>query len=68
MKIFLDSVGGGAWPFLVGGVICLGMYQTNSDGSGNSNSFNLTILSSSASGLFYLIMEESRDHRIAGTS
>ena len=23
MKIFLDSVGGGAWPFLVGGVICL---------------------------------------------
>ncbi len=23
MKLFLDSVGGGAWPFLVGGVICL---------------------------------------------
>ena len=23
LKIFLDSVGGGAWPFLVGGVICL---------------------------------------------
>ena len=23
MKIFLDSMGGGAWPFLVGGVICL---------------------------------------------
>ena len=23
MKFFLDSVGGGAWPFLVGGVICL---------------------------------------------
>ena len=22
-KIFLDSTGGGAWPFLVGGVICL---------------------------------------------
>jgi hypothetical protein len=22
-KIFLDSMGGGAWPFLVGGVICL---------------------------------------------
>ncbi len=23
MKIFLDSMGGGALPFLVGGVICL---------------------------------------------
>ncbi len=23
MQIFLDSMGGGAWPFLVGGVICL---------------------------------------------
>ena len=23
MKIFLDSMGGGAWPFLVGGAICL---------------------------------------------
>ena len=23
LKIFIDSVGGGAWPFLVGGVICL---------------------------------------------
>ena len=23
MKTFLDFVGGGAWPFLVGGVICL---------------------------------------------
>ncbi len=23
LKIFLDSIGGGAWPFLVGGVICL---------------------------------------------
>ena len=23
LKIFLDSVGGGAWPFVVGGVICL---------------------------------------------
>ncbi len=21
--LFLDSMGGGAWPFLVGGVICL---------------------------------------------
>ncbi len=23
LNIFLDSMGGGAWPFLVGGVICL---------------------------------------------
>ncbi len=23
LKIFLGSMGGGAWPFLVGGVICL---------------------------------------------
>ena len=23
LKIFLDSMGGGAWPFLVGGGICL---------------------------------------------
>ncbi len=23
MQIFLDSMDGGAWPFLVGGVICL---------------------------------------------
>ncbi len=23
MKLFLDHFGGGAWPFLVGGVICL---------------------------------------------
>ena len=23
LVIFLDSMGGGAWPFLVGGIICL---------------------------------------------
>ena len=23
LKFFLDSMGSGAWPFLVGGVICL---------------------------------------------
>jgi hypothetical protein len=27
-KIFLDSMGGGAWPFLVGGLICL-VYSVN---------------------------------------
>ncbi len=42
LKIFLDSMGGGAWPFLVGGVICLvnsvnerDLYLLNS--SGNSS-------------------------------
>ena len=33
MKIFLDSMGGGAWPFLVGGVICL----VNSDNERDSS-------------------------------
>ena len=32
LKIFLDSMGGGAWPFLVGGVICL----VNSDNERDS--------------------------------
>ena len=31
--IFLDLVGGGAWPFLVGGVICL-VYSDNERDSG----------------------------------
>ena len=37
LKIFLDSMGGGAWPFLVRGVICL----VNSD-----NERDLTLLNS----------------------
>ena len=36
MKIFLDSMGGGAWPFLVGGVICL----VNSDNERDLNLLN----------------------------
>ncbi len=40
LKIFLDSMGGGAWPFLVGGVICL----VNS-----VNERDLDLLNSSAS-------------------
>ena len=40
LKIFLDSMGGGAWPFLVGGVICL----VNSD-----NERDLNLLNSPAS-------------------
>ncbi len=38
-ELFLDSVGGGAWPFLVGGVICL----VNSD-----NERDLSLLISDA--------------------
>ena len=30
-EIFLDSVGGGAWPFLVGGLICLFNYDNERD-------------------------------------
>ena len=37
--IFLDSVGGGAWPFLVGGVICL----VNSDNERDSVLLNSVI-------------------------
>ena len=44
LKIFLDSMGGGAWPFLVGGVICL----VNSD-----NERDLNLLTSH--GKFYLL-------------
>ena len=33
-KIFLDSVGGGAWPFLVGGMICLFNYDNERDDHG----------------------------------
>ena len=35
-ELFLDSVGGGAWPFLVGGVICL----VNSDNEQDSSLLN----------------------------
>ena len=36
LKIFLDSMGGGAWPFLVGGAICL----VNSDNERDSSLLN----------------------------
>ena len=42
LKIFLDSMGGGAWPFLVGGLICL----VNSD-----NERDLSLLNSGRSAL-----------------
>ncbi len=38
LQLFPDSMGGGAWPFLVGGVICL----VNSD-----NERDLSLLTSS---------------------
>jgi hypothetical protein len=36
LKLSLDSMGGGAWPFLVGGVICL----VNSDNERDLNLLN----------------------------
>ncbi len=42
LKFFLDSMGGGAWPFLVGGVICL----VNSD-----NERDLSLLNSCVNSL-----------------
>jgi hypothetical protein len=50
-ELFLDSMGGGAWPFLVGGVICL----VNSD-----NERDLNLLTSYAS-LTFLIWREGRE-------
>ena len=49
MKIFLDSVGGGAWPFLVGGVICL----VNS-----VNERDLDLLNSSTKEFFPLVLRD----------
>ena len=37
LKIFLDFEGGGAWPFLVGGAICL-VYSVNERDLGLLNS------------------------------
>ena len=39
LTIFLDSMGGGAWPFLVGGVICL----VNSDNERDSSLLNIPV-------------------------
>ena len=41
LKIFLDFMGGGAWPFLVGGVICL----VNSVNERDLDLLNRTVLS-----------------------
>ncbi len=43
MQIFLDSEGGGAWPFLVGGVICLVNSVNERDLSLLNSRTNLTI-------------------------
>ncbi len=45
LKIFLDSMGGGAWPFLVGGAICLVNSVNERDLSLlTSNSYPLLVL------------------------
>lgn len=63
LKIFLDSMGGGAWPFLVGGVICL----VNS-----VNERDLSLLTSSALsfGSMFLLRVASRQGRrlLSGSS
>ena len=48
LKIFLDSMGGGAWPFLVGGVICL----VNSVNERDLNLLNSTVNLSGLAGDF----------------
>ena len=48
MKLFLDHFGGGAWPFLVGGVICL-------VNSVNERDLNLLIMSDQASACLRLL-------------
>ena len=48
LKIFLDFMGGGAWPFLVGGVICLVNSVNERDRSllnNHSNDFSLLMVS-----------------------
>ncbi len=47
LKIFLDSMIGGAWPFLVGGVIC----QVNSD-----NERDLDLLNSYIKSMIWCII------------
>ena len=55
LKIFLDSMGGGAWPFLVGGVICLVNSVNERDLSLlTSNAYPLLALPSDAVTLWYL--------------
>ena len=50
LKIFLDSMGGGAWPFLVGGVICL----VNSDNERDLRLLNSHAVPSCTRGLYFL--------------
>ena len=45
IELFLDSVGGGAWPFLVRGVICL----VNSDNERDSSLLTMYV------GWFWLV-------------
>ena len=49
LKIFLDSVDSGAWPFLVGGVICLVNFDNERDLSILIRYENLMILHSISS-------------------
>ena len=55
MAAFLDSMGGGAWPFLVGGAICL----VNSDNERDFNLLNsrLVLCARSGRGFYCFFME-----------
>ncbi len=61
LKIFLDSMGGGAWPFLVGGVICLVNSVNERDLSLlTSNAYPLPSLPLAAGDVVYLRGERCR--------
>ncbi len=51
LKIFLDSMGGGAWPFLVCGVICLVNSVDERDLDLLNSSANLAFVSDFLEGL-----------------
>ena len=57
LKIFLDSMGGGAWPFLVGGVICLVNSVNERDLSLLTRCGNLWIVVSFLEGLLLAISQ-----------
>ncbi len=60
LKIFLDSMGGGAWPFLVGGVICLVNSVNERDLDLLNSSFHLPMVRYFLEGLSVLADGSSR--------
>ena len=64
LKIFLDSVGGGAWPFLVRGVNCLLKCDNERDLDLLNSSTNLRIRMRFLEGL--LVISQWRYEAITG--